>query len=300
MGVVYRARDSRLGRQLALKILPPHFPRNVARVARFQVEAKAASALNHPNIITIYEIGEDGETWFIAAELIEGVTLRERLKGGKVPLEEALSIVIQCAAALGAAHHAGIVHCDVKPENIMLRPDGLIKVVDFGLARILEPPLEWVVNATRTGSVMGTPRYMSPEHARGEKPDARSDIFSLGAVLFELVTGRPAFPGKTIAEVFAALLGSEPDVAEAGPLEAILAAALAKDTAARYQMMEEFAHDLRNLDLKGKHPVAARRMRAVRSRLFQVRGRRAIWLVPVLGIGVYLWFSRHDAPADGT
>lgn len=297
MGVVYRARDSRLGRQVALKILPAHFPRNAARVARFRVEAKAASALNHPNIITIYEIGEDGDTWFIAAELIEGVTLRQKLKGGKLPLEEALSIAIQCAAALGAAHHAGIVHRDVKPENIMLRPDGVVKVVDFGLARMLEAPPEWIVDATQAGTIMGTPRYMSPEQARGEKPDARSDIFSLGAVLFELVTGRPAFPGTTTAEVFAALLDSEPNFTEAGPFQTVLAKALAKDTAVRYQTMEEFAYDLRNIDLKRERRHAAGHTRAVRTALFHAGWRRAVWLLPVLALAGYLWLGRPEPPA---
>src|SRR5205085_6643476 len=203
MGDVYRARDTRLGREVALKILPPHLTHDSSRVARFQSEARAASALNHPNAVTIHEIGNDAGTWFIAAELIEGVTLRQRLNAGRLPREEAISIALQCASSLEAAHRAGIIHRDIKPENVMLRPDGLVKVVDFGLARMLEPRADDMLERTQTGSVMGTPRYMSPEQARGGKLDARSDIFSLGAVLFEMICGYPAFPGASTAEVFA-------------------------------------------------------------------------------------------------
>ena len=225
---MYRARDTRLGREVALKILPAHLTHDSSRVARFQSEARAASALNHPNAVTIYEIGNDAGTWFIAAELIEGVTLRQRLNAGRLAREEAISIALQCASSLEAAHRAGIIHRDIKPENIMLRPDGLVKVVDFGLARMLEPRADGVLERTQTGSVMGTPRYMSPEQARGEKLDARSDIFSLGAVLFEMVCGCPAFPGASTAEVFAALLAAPPDPRDAGPLRDVLSQCSAK------------------------------------------------------------------------
>jgi serine/threonine protein kinase len=210
MGEVYLALDTRLDRQVALKILPARFTRNGERVARFRREAKAASGLNHPNIITIYDIGEIGDTWFIATEFIEGVTLRERLAARNMDLREVLEIAVQCTFALQAAHRAGIVHRDIKPENIMVRPDGLVKVVDFGLARVSEAGKESSVEATQAGTLIGTPRYMSPEQARGQHLDARTDIFSLGAVFYEMVTRRPAFPGATAADVFAALLGSVP------------------------------------------------------------------------------------------
>jgi eukaryotic-like serine/threonine-protein kinase len=252
MGEVYLARDSRLDRQVALKVLPPQFTRSRERVARFRREAKAASALNHPNIITIYDIGEIGGIWFIAAELIEGVTLRQRLAAGRMELAEALGITLQCARGLEAAHQAGIVHRDIKPENIMVRPDGLVKVVDFGLARVSEAGQESAVEASRAGALIGTPRYMSPEQARGQKPDARTDIFSLGAVLYEMATGAPAFPGATTAEVFAALLSSvsrPPSQCVQGipeELDAIVAKALQKDREARYQTMQECAADLRD------------------------------------------------------
>jgi Tol biopolymer transport system component/serine/threonine protein kinase len=253
MGEVYLARDTRLDRRVALKILPRQFTRSSARVARFRREAKAASALNHPNIITIYEIGQIGDIWFIAAELIQGVTLRERLAAGRMELPEAIGITIQCALGLKAAHQAGIVHRDIKPENIMVRPDGLVKVVDFGLARVGGAGQESAMEASQAGALIGTPRYMSPEQARGQRLDARTDIFSLGAVLYEVTTGEPAFPGATTAEVFAALLGSvscPPSECLHGiseELDAIVSKALQKDREARYQTMQAFAADLQDL-----------------------------------------------------
>src|SRR5262249_28421495 len=146
----------------------------------------------------------------ISQELVEGLTLRDTMAAGRLPSERVIAIVVQCCAALAAAHQAKVIHRDVKPENIILRPDGVVKLVDFGLARITEPTSAATVQATQTGAVMGTPRYMSPEQARGEKLDLRTDIFSLGAVLYEMIAGRPAFPGASTAEVFAALLSAEP------------------------------------------------------------------------------------------
>ena len=253
MGEVYLARDTRLSRQVALKILPARFTRDSGRIARFRREAKAASALNHPNILTIYEIGVVSDIWFIAAEFIEGVTLRERLTAERMELSEALGIVIQCALALEAAHQAGVVHRDIKPENIMIRPDGLVKVVDFGLARIAETGNEPSADATQAGALIGTPRYMSPEQAHGRRLDARTDIFSLGAVLYETTTGQPAFPGATTAEVFAALLSDFPrppsECADGIPegLDTIVSKALQKNPDARYQTMQELAADLQDL-----------------------------------------------------
>jgi Tol biopolymer transport system component len=245
MGDVYRALDTRLDRQVALKILPARLIHDERRIARFRLEAKAASALNHPNIVTIYEIGQADGTWFIAEELVEGVTLRQRMANGRLAREEAIGIALQCALALEAAYRAGTVHRDIKPENIMMRPDGVAKVLDFGLARIGEIGQAPSPCATQTGSILGTPRYMSPEQARGQGVDARSDVFSLGAVLYEMLTGTPAFPGETTAEVFAALLGSEPAPLGVNSLDAILSKALAKNREARCPSMREFADDLR-------------------------------------------------------
>jgi eukaryotic-like serine/threonine-protein kinase len=304
MGEVYLARDTRLDRQIALKILPPQFARASERVARFRREAKAASALNHPNIITIYDIGQIGDIWFIAAELIEGVTLRARLAAGKMELQEVLGIAIQCTQALEAAHHARIVHRDIKPENIMVRPDGLVKVVDFGLARVGEAAQEPAVGASRAGALIGTPRYMSPEQARGQKPDARTDIFSLSAVLYEMATGQPAFPGATAAEVFAALLGSLPrppsECMNSIPeeLDAIVAKALQKDREARYQTMEEFAADLRTL---AEQPEPCRAAVLYKKRATEPAGgfrrlRRVLITAAALSAGLalawYAWTAR--------
>ncbi len=294
MGEVYLAHDSRLDRDVALKVLPSQFTRDAGRVARFQREAKAASALNHPNIMAIYDIGEIGETWFIAAEFIEGVTVRERLKAGRMLVPEAIGIAIQCAVALEAAHQAGILHRDIKPENIMVRRDGLVKVVDFGLARIITEQTA-LPDATQAGTLLGTPRYMSPEQARGDKLDSRADIFSLGSVLYEMVAGRRAFAGETAAEVFAALLGPTPtlpsDCAKDIPqsVDSIILKALEKDRDVRYQAMQEFATDLQRFNqqcqqasvtrTQSVHWLRPRRMRLIVSAA-------ALVLIAVLG-----WYS---------
>jgi eukaryotic-like serine/threonine-protein kinase len=254
MGEVYLAHDSKLKRKVALKLLHARFTQDAEQVRRFAREAKAASALNHPNIITVYETGEVGATRFIAAEFIEGVTLRQRMSEGRMELREALEIALQVAAALAAAHQAGIVHRDIKPENIMLRPDGLMKVLDFGLARLTEPQLlaeeGQTVHSTESGAVVGTPRYMAPEQAQGQKVDALADIFSLGVVLYEMITRRLPFDGATTAQVFAALLTKEPEpLARHAPsvplgLERVIRKALAKERAARYQSIQELRADL--------------------------------------------------------
>ncbi len=254
MGAVYLAQDSKLGRRVALKLLHARFTQDAEQARRFAREAKAASALSHPNIITIYDTGEAGETRFIAAEYIEGVTLRQRMNESRLELLEALEIALQVAAALAAAHQAGIVHRDIKPENIMLRPDGLVKVLDFGLARITEPLLLAAAgqsaHSSETGVVVGTPRYMSPEQARGEKVDALADIFSLGVVLYEMIAQQAPFSGATLAEVFAALLTKEPEplsqhaAGVPAELQRIVSRALAKERAARYQSIQEMQADL--------------------------------------------------------
>ncbi len=257
MGQVYRGLDIRLEREVALKVLPVHFARGPEWVARFRLEAKAASALNHPNIVTIYEIGEAAETLFIATEWIHGVTLRERIAAGDIPFETAIDIALQCAAALSVAHRVGIIHRDIKPENLMIRSDGLVKVLDFGLARIGETA-HGSPGITRSGAVMGTPRYMSPEQAKGHKLDARTDIFSLGAVLYEMVHRCPAFPGNSTAEVFETLLSPRPVSVSASSLERVIAKALAKDREERYTTIDEFKGDLQALALDRNAAVATK------------------------------------------
>src|SRR5581483_10577781 len=262
MGVVYLARDSRLGRPLAIKQLHSHFTRDRERVRRFQQEARAASALNHPNILTIYEVGQVEETHFIATEFVEGQTLRALVAGGGVKFDVALDIALQAASALAAAHEADIVHRDIKPENIMVRPDGYVKVLDFGLAKLIESSTSRTTRVsgagfsaveTQPGVVMGTFSYMSPEQARGYEVDGRTDIFSLGVVLYELMTGQEPFPGPTSHDVIAALLHHEPPpLAQFAPelpagLQRIISRALAKDRGARYQRMAEMLDDLKAL-----------------------------------------------------
>jgi serine/threonine protein kinase len=259
MGEVYLAQDVRLGRRVALKLLPAEFTQDGDRVRRFEQEARAASALNHPNIITIYDIGQVGDLHFIVTEFVDGQTLRQALSA-RIKLETALEITAQVASALSAAHEAGIVHRDIKPENIMLRRDGYVKVLDFGLAKLTEraataDPEAPTVDRVETdpGTVMGTARYMSPEQARGQKIDARSDIFSLGVVLYEMVTGRAPFEGATMADVFAALLRAEPrPLAESAPeapaaLQRLVGQALHKAQEAWYQTITDLLADLKSL-----------------------------------------------------
>ncbi|MDQ3012878.1 MAG: protein kinase [Acidobacteriota bacterium] len=267
MGEIYLAQDTRLGRRVALKLLPGQFTSDAERVHRFEQEARAASALNHPNIITIHEIGhaqtETGAAHFIAAEFVEGQTINQRLALGRIKLIDALDIAIQVANALTAAHAAGIVHRDIKPENIMLRPDGYIKVLDFGLAKLTEKfDEEEIVDPeastkplhdTSPGVIMGTVSYMSPEQARGHRVDSRSDIFSLGVVIQEMVTAHRPFAGGSMSDVMAAILEKESPpiskyLANAPPeLQWILSKTLTKDREARYQTVRELLNDLKRL-----------------------------------------------------
>jgi eukaryotic-like serine/threonine-protein kinase len=257
MGDIYLAEDTRLGRKVALKALPTHFTKDPERVRRFQLEAKAASALSHPNIITIYEIGQLDQLHYIAIEFIEGETLRQRLKTTQLTIAETLEIASSVATALLAAHEAGIVHRDIKPENIMLRADKVVKVLDFGLAKLSEakPMISDATTLfqTQQGIVIGTAPYMSPEQARGLAVDRRTDIWSLGAVLYEMIGGRPPFEGPTTSDVIAAIIEREPvPLVRHRPevpneLEWIVKKALRKDRDERYQTMRGFLADLKNL-----------------------------------------------------
>jgi len=254
MGEVYLATDIVAGRKAALKLLPLRFTGDTERLKRFQQEAHAVVGLNHPNILTVYEIGEDHSIHYIASELIEGETLRERLTRGRMQLSEAVDVAIQVASALAAAHHAGIVHRDIKPENIMLRPDGYVKVLDFGIAKLAEQELPTTMPRdealllveTNLGSVLGTVRYMSPEQAFGAQVDKSTDIWSLGVVLYEMVTGHTPFTGDTPREVMSSILEKEPPqlttyVAHIpAELQQIVSKTLRKDREERYRS----AHDL--------------------------------------------------------
>src|SRR3989440_5651013 len=218
MGDVYLATDMTAGRKAALKLLPMRFTADAERLKRFQQEAHAVVGLNHPNILTVYEIGEDHSTHYIASELIEGETLRQRSARGAMQLSEVVDVAIQVTSALAAAHQAGIVHRDIKPENIMLRPDGYVKVLDFGIAKLAEHELPTTMAEeealllveTNLGSILGTVRYMSPEQARGGHVDKATDIWSVGVVLYEMVTGHAPFTGDTPGEVMTSILEKEP------------------------------------------------------------------------------------------
>src|SRR5262245_20423320 len=290
MGEVYLARDARLDRQIALKILPAQFTQDPAQVERFEREARAASALNHPNIITIHEIGQEGDFHFIATEFIEGRTLREIITNERIQLRASLATVIQIAGALQAAHLAGVVHRDVKPETVMARGDGLVKLLDFGLAKPAGRDGEWGIGSGEWGRrrgvgsgqwavgevtsiphsplptphsplplpqttdprmLMGTLAYLSPEHAQGDKVDHRTDVFSLGVTLYEMVAGARPFSGANSGDILDAILNREPEPIAIGEssaeLNRIIRRALKKDRRARYQNAGDLRDDLRRL-----------------------------------------------------
>lgn len=261
MGEVYLAQDLQLRRSVALKLLPPQFTRDEERLRRFKQEAFAASSLNHPNILTIFEIGQQGDTHFIATEYIEGQSLRQLITQEPVLLYQVLDWGTQIASALAAAHTAGIIHRDIKPDNIMVRRDGYVKVLDFGLAKLGEyknlasDPKAATVQVVQTdpGKVMGTASYMSPEQTRGVQLDERTDIWSLGVILYELIAGRPPFEGLSASDVIASILRTEPvplqrfspDIPD--ELQRIVRKALQKDPDERYHLAKEMAIDLKNL-----------------------------------------------------
>lgn len=258
MGQVYLGEDVRLGRKLALKILAPRALRDAERLSRFEREARTISSLNHPNILTVYDIGDANGVRFIATEYVDGVTLRALLDRGRLHVRQALEIAVQVGQALSAAHAAGVIHRDVKPENVMLRVDGYVKVLDFGLAKLASPDVLGDASRptrlveTKDGLVMGSFSYMAPEQARGGDIDARADLFAFGVLLYEMLAGEPPFKGASAADIIAALLFTEPEPLThlAGipePIDRIVATALRKDRDARYQTFTDLLADLRSL-----------------------------------------------------
>jgi len=261
MGEVYLAKDQKLDRRVAIKILNGQFSRDESNLQRFMQEAKAVSALNHPNILVIHEIGESEGAHYIVNEFIEGRTLREVLSQSQLSLGEVMEVVIQIVSALSAAHGAHLVHCDIKPENVMVRPDGYVKVLDFGLAKLVEQENKSFIgledattmNQTAKGVILGTVNYMSPEQATGERVDERTDIFSFGVVIYEMIAGKTPFAGDSMSETFANLINAEPQPLSGSAanvpddLKRIVAKMLRKDKDERYLTMSDVLTDLKHL-----------------------------------------------------
>jgi serine/threonine-protein kinase len=302
MGEVYLATDVTAGRKAALKLLPMRFTGDAQRLKRFQQEAHAVVALNHPNILTVYEIGEDHSTHYIASELIEGETLRQRLACGRMELSEAVDIAIQVASALAAAHEAGIVHRDINPGNIMLRRDGYVKVLDFGIAKLAEqeapatmPKGEALLLVeTNLGLILGTVSYMSPEQACADPVDKRTDIWSLGVVLYEMVSGHQPFTGETPRHVMTSILEKEPPPLRSyikrtpAELQQIISKALRKDRTERYQSVSEMLQALKNLRHKLELKAAPLWLRWTRSPI------ALVFVLLVSALALALPFYRHQ------
>jgi serine/threonine protein kinase/Tol biopolymer transport system component len=286
MGEVYRARDTRLGREVAIKVLPREYSADADRLRRFEQEARAAGMLNHPNILTIYEIGTHGGAPYLVSELLEGATLREQLRGAALPLRRAVDYALQMARGLAAAHDKGIVHRDLKPENLFITKDGRLKILDFGLAKLRQPLPSGAVDTgaptqspgTAPGVVMGTVGYMSPEQVRAEEVDHRSDIFAFGAILYEMLAGQQAFRGASAAETMNAILKEEPPELSqtnrnvAPPLERLMRRCLEKSAEERFQSARDLAFALEALS-------GAAAPSAVAQAVAPVRSRRRLWLL---------------------
>ncbi|HET6979334.1 MAG TPA: protein kinase [Pyrinomonadaceae bacterium] len=308
MGEVYLARDSKLDRLVALKILPWHFVADTERSARFQREARALSALNHPNLVTIYEVGEAGGIHFIAIEYVEGQTLSSSRE--KLGLRESLALVAQVAEGLAAAHQAGLVHRDIKPENVMVRPDGYAKVLDFGLVKLSEVAAGDDGVSTQVGVAMGTLAYMSPEQASGEPVDHRTDIWSLGVLLYELVTSHKPFKAETRQATINAILSGEPKAATAidatlpPDIDLILQKALEKDRELRYQTASDFRADIRRLMRMIDSAATISNPKAVTGSLPQIARRSWFWPIAIAAVIVitaipliwYLTKTKTTAP----
>lgn len=304
MGIVYLAIDTQLGREVALKVLPEYFSMDRERLSRFQREARATSLLNHPNIVTVFEIGQLEGCEYIVTEYVEGRTLRDLMRQGQIPFVEMLKIASQIAGALAAAHKAGIIHRDIKPENIMLRPDGYVKVLDFGLAKLTDATRKNQsgnnfapsgLNETLPGMIMGTVAYMSPEQAEGLETDARTDIWALGVILYEMIAGRVPFRGPTPSHTIVAILERDPEPLQnvSPELQQIIFTALQKDRALRFQTAEamsgaidELKHRLGYIsdkNITGPAPTA-RSIAAARPAASPGPYRKLLWMIPAAAI----------------
>jgi len=283
MGEVYRARDPRLGRDVAIKVLPPEFSRDPDRLNRFEREARSVASLNHPNIVAIYDVGSEDGRPFLVTELLQGETLRARLGEGPIPVRQALDLALQLVRGLAAAHDKGIIHRDLKPENLFITKERRLKILDFGLAKLVvsspgTAESTMAIGATQSGIVLGTVGYMAPEQVRGEGADHRSDIFAFGAILYEMMSGRRAFQSPTAVETMSAILHADPapivaadGAAPPAAIERIARHCLEKDPRERYQSAHDLAFHLETALEPGEAPVEAA----------EVRPRRFVtWLVP--------------------
>jgi serine/threonine protein kinase/TolB-like protein len=327
MGEVFLAQDTRLGRKVALKLLKDEYTKDEDRLRRFQQEARAVSALNHPNILTLYDIGQVDSVHFMATEYVEGNTLRQHIARGRMSLGDVLDVTIQAAGALAAAHNVGITHRDIKPENIMLRTDGYVKVLDFGLAKLVEPKSGDTTAPTLTrldtesGVIVGTVSYMSPEHARGLGVDGRTDIWSLGVVVYELAAGCHPFGGKSLAEMISAILNQDPPLLSShstdvpAELQRILSKSLQKEREARYQTANDLLIDLKNLrhdlELKSGRSTAETQQFQTRSRagnlITQIQRRKMsatllliILIIAIAGILVVFRLANKSKPTQAS
>jgi serine/threonine protein kinase/tetratricopeptide (TPR) repeat protein len=302
MGEVYSARDTRLDRYVAIKVLPEHLAQSPVALSRFERESKAVAALSHPNILALYDVGAEQGISFAVTELLEGETLRKRLEKGSVPWRRAVSIAVAVAEGLAAAHTKGIIHRDLKPDNIFLTSDGRVKILDFGVARVKPPVVPQdqagIPTETEVGTVMGTPGYMSPEQVRGDRADVPSDIFSFGCVVYEMLTRRRAFARRTAAETMAAILESEPpDLAGfkkqiPAELERVVTHCLEKNPRQRFQSAHDLAFALRAVQGPGSAAAMPGRWRRL----------RPVWMAPVLalllaGASLY-WLNRPGRAID--
>jgi Tol biopolymer transport system component/tRNA A-37 threonylcarbamoyl transferase component Bud32 len=310
MGEVYRARDSRLKREVAIKVLPQALSRDPDRLRRFEQEALATAALNHPNILAVFDIGTSDGSPYVVSELLEGETLRDRLRGGSIALRKTLDYALQIAHGLAAAHEKGIIHRDLKPENIFITKDGRAKILDFGLAKLTQPDsgdhtsLPTMTHATEAGVVLGTAGYMSPEQVRGVAVDARSDIFSFGAILYEMISGKRAFHRDTAADTMSAILKEDPpDFAETNrnvspALERIVQHCLEKNPEQRFHSASDIAFDLEHISGVSSTTARATAAAATRPRgklLIVLAGVAALALI-MLGLGWFLGHGNGPAP----
>ncbi len=307
MGEVYRGRDPRIGREVAIKVLPESFSKDADRLRRFEKEARSAGVLNHPNVLVVYDVGEHGGSPYIVSELLEGETLRERQGQGPLPGPEAIAYGVQIANGLAAAHEKGVVHRDLKPENLFLTRDGRVKILDFGLAKLTQPEMAAAEAAeaatlsavTESGVTLGTVGYMSPEQVRGLPADARSDIFSLGAVLYEMATGKRAFRGISPAETMSMILKEQPPaVGDANPdappgLDRVVRRCLEKEPARRFHSANDVAFALEDASTETAAPRAFRRP-ALRRAPFVASA-----VVALLAIGLLLWWRPPRPTAGG-